>query len=176
MVADLPIQLSGIGSYNSAEGWVANVVFRHSQITHTTAPIFALGDPDGNGFVAYLKQVTSGQPANEIYFGSLQNPSQINFNFNANQWYFLSFRYNSNTDRFKIYINGSDMGEYNNSGGYNWTDTHFLQIGGQTESSAIEGASGDLEIGSFILDNRLAETNIGYNYNALFGTGINAKY
>jgi len=175
MVANSPIQLSGISSYNSAEGWVANVVFRHSQITHQTAPIFALGDPDTNGFVVYLEQPTSGQPAGKISWGNLQGSGQANFAFAANQWYFLSIVYNSADGDFELYINGTSIGVAGNAG-YNWTDTHYLQIGGQTQSTAIEGASGFLEIGSFILDNRLAETKIGYNYNALFGSGINAKY
>ena len=176
MLANSPMQLSGLTNYSTDEGWVANVAFKHSQISHGSAPIFALGDPDTNGFVLYLRQPNSGQPANGIEFGTFGGMNNIPYAFVANQWYFLSVVYDQPDGEYRIYLDGSSIGT-GGAGNYNWTENHLLQIGGQTESTVIEGSSGYLEIGSFVLDTGSAETHILYNYKALFDHGkINPKY
>ena len=176
MLANSPMQLSGLTNYSTDEGWVANVAFKHSQISHGSAPIFALGDPDTNGFVLYLRQPNSGQPANGIEFGTFGSMNNIPYAFTANQWYFLSVVYDQPDGEYRIYLDGSSIGTGNDNG-YNWTENHLLQIGGQTESTATEYSSGYLEIGSFVLDTGSAETHILYNYKALFDHGkINPKY
>jgi hypothetical protein len=164
--------------YNSTGGWTATVVFKHDTITNNEAPLFCLGNPSTNGFVVFLTN-PSAAPGIRINFGNLSDGiNQVNYTFNADEWYHVVVRYTEGGGgQIDVWINGFLIG----FGGfscpsYNWTSPHSLQLGGQRETGAIQPNTASMEIGLFILDNRDAGTDVAYNYNALFGDGINAKY